>query len=358
MSSKDYYEILGVQRNASDEQIKKAYRKLALKWHPDKNPNNQEEASRKFQEISQAFEVLSDPEKKKNYDRFGVDGINMEGSPFGGGGAESFHFSNPNDLFSRMFGTSNPMEAEQWFADMFSDFGVPGMGDMGGGMPGMRMHMGGGGIPSMFGNQGGPSGMGRSSPFANFGGGAQEKPTTKAKTIEYPLRVSLEELYTGTTKRMRITKKIYDQASGRPVEVKVEKEINVRQGWKDGTKLTYEREGDEIPGTEPADICFIIQSKPHPRFVRDGNDLIYTADVTLKEALCGVDTTVETLDNRQLRIQEISVTPQTETLVPGEGMPLPKNPRRKGDMKVKFNIIFPSLNLRQKAEMTRILEQR
>ena len=82
----DHYQTLGVSRTATDAEIKKAYRKLALKWHPDKNPDNQEAAQAKFQEVGNAFNVLSDPEKKKMYDQFGDAGENMEGPPGGGGG--------------------------------------------------------------------------------------------------------------------------------------------------------------------------------------------------------------------------------------------------------------------------------
>jgi len=352
MSSKDYYKILGVSKDANEDQIKKAYRKAALKWHPDKNPDNQQEASKKFQEISEAFEVLSDPQKKSNYDRFGAEGVNFAesgGFPSGAGGpgmSHSFHFSDPNEIFSRFFGTSDPMRAESMFADFFSD------------MPGMGMGMGSG----MFGSHAAGAGGARPSPFSRFGGmngGATNvsSPVTMRKqpTIEHPLRVSLEDLYTGTTKRVRITKKVLDHATGGAIEVQVEKEIQVKPGWKDGTKITFEKEGDEVMGAEPADICFIIQGKPHTRFVRDGNDLIYTIDCSLAEALCGIDTSLQSLDGRTIRVIEPQVTPQYEKVIPGEGMPLSKNPRMKGSLKIKFNIIFPKLSSQQKQDVKRIL---
>lgn len=113
-----YYEVLGVTRTATGPDIKKAYRKLALKWHPDKNPNNQEMAERRFKEISQAYEVLSDRQKKSVYDRYGVDGLNNDGrapdfSNFGDpfGGSFHFEFRSPEDVFRDFFGTDDPFAA-------------------------------------------------------------------------------------------------------------------------------------------------------------------------------------------------------------------------------------------------------
>ncbi|XP_064613717.1 dnaJ homolog subfamily B member 6-like isoform X6 [Liolophura sinensis] len=123
----EYYVVLGVRQTASDADIKKAYRKLALKWHPDKNPDRKEEAEKKFKEISEAYEVLSDKKKREIYDRYGRDGL------IGGGGSSgfdadfdignfgfpSFHFRDPEDVFREFFGSGDP------FADFFRGFGGP-----------------------------------------------------------------------------------------------------------------------------------------------------------------------------------------------------------------------------------------
>lgn len=354
---KDYYKILGVPKNVNQEDLKKAYKKLALKWHPDRcPPDKKEEAQTKFQEIGEAYDCLSDPEKKRIYDQVGEEGLRggmpeggfPEGAnPFagmggnGGGGARTFHFSrgNADDIFKAFFGTSDPFAAG---------------GDEGGGFggfPGGFVNMGGmGGMP---GGMGGMGGM----PMGGMPGGMRGGPMMaqrKAEPVNYPLNVSLEDLYTGCTKKVRITaKRIVDQR-GTTQSVSTDKEIQVKAGWKTGTKITFEREGDEAPGTEPADIIFTIQGKPHDRFERDGDDLVYECSVTLYEALTGVRTSVTTLDNRVIPLEAKSVTPQTVKIIPGEGMPNNKL-KRKGDMRVKFKIVFPDLSSSEREQIGTIL---
>lgn len=121
----DYYQILGVHKNSTQEDIKKAYRKLALKWHPDKNPDNKDEAEKRFKELSEAYEVLSDENKRGIYDRYGKEGLSAGGggggghfSHFGGGG---FTFRNPDDVFREFFGGRDPF-ADFYADDPFDDF--------------------------------------------------------------------------------------------------------------------------------------------------------------------------------------------------------------------------------------------
>eukprot|EP00051_Salpingoeca_urceolata_P002264 m.48570 g.48570 ORF g.48570 m.48570 type:complete len:406 (+) comp12012_c0_seq1:461-1678(+) len=158
---KDYYDVLGVSRDADEAAIRKAYRKLAMKWHPDRNPDNQEAAEDKFKEVSEAYEVLSDPDKRKTYDQFGEDGIKGGGMGGGGGGGPGFH--DPRDIFAQFFGGADP------FASLFSDMGGGmGGGGMGGpGGPQMFMSMNGGGagggfpagLAGLFGGMGGMGGV-------------------------------------------------------------------------------------------------------------------------------------------------------------------------------------------------------
>ncbi|XP_022087694.1 dnaJ homolog subfamily B member 6-like isoform X4 [Acanthaster planci] len=152
----EYYNVLGVSRNASLEDIKKAYRKKALKWHPDKNPNNQKEAERRFKEIAEAYEVLSDKSKRDTYDRYGIEGLKRGGTPFhrpaasdfgfhdfgNFGGNFHFTFRSPEDIFKEFFGTSDPFAAffedsrmgssqrghGNLFQDSFGRSGFPGHG--------------------------------------------------------------------------------------------------------------------------------------------------------------------------------------------------------------------------------------
>lgn len=293
------------------------------RWHPDRvtDPAKKEEAQAKFQEISHAFEVLSDPEKKKIYDqvsleeiitnfitypysiKVGEEGLNggfagaSDGASAGPGGSfhfsgmpggmngTSFHFTNADEIFRNFFGTNDPFAAE---------------GAESGGFP-----FAAGGFP------------GRG--FGRAGGFPQSQPSQKAPPVNHTLNVTLEDLYVGITKRVRITKKLLD-SSGVSTQVSSEKEIVVKKGWKDGTKITFEREGDEAPGVIPADIIFTIQTKPHDRFQRDGDDLLYTCKISLLDALSGNRQTVKSLDGRDISIDTRNCTSGVVKIIPGEGM--------------------------------------
>lgn len=369
MSGKDFYKILGVDKKASDAEIKKAYKKLALKWHPDRVPQDKkDEAQAKFQEIGEAFDVLSDPEKRRMYDAGGGMPFNGEfsetgmpgsggfgpgpqfhfsSSQSGGPGGQSFHFGNTNadEIFKRFFGTSDPFAAGGDDDHPFGG-GGGGPGFMFGSIPGMNGGMSMGGMPG-----GMPGGM-----SMNMGGmqGGAQAPSRQAEPVIYPLNVSLEELYHGISKRVRITaKKLVNGASGRTQSVSSEKEIKLKPGWKDGTKITFAGEGDQQPGVKPADIIFIIKSKPHDRFRRSGDDLIYDCPITLEEALCGFCKTVQTLDGRELRIEASHATPETVKIIPAEGMPNSKT-QRKGDLRINFKIRFPTLSASQRSEIARV----
>ena len=205
-----------------------------------------------------------------------------------------------------------------------------------GGMPGMGGMHGMGGMPGM---------------------GARQAPSAmqKGKDVNHTLFVTLKEVYNGCTKKMRITKKVTDQ-SGRTMQIAVDKEIVITPGWKDGTKITYEREGDELPGVIPGDIIFTLQSRPCDGFERDGDDLIYTCSIPLSQAINGVNTTLRTLDDRQIPVRAPAVKSNTIITITGEGMPNKKK-RTKGDLKVKFAINIPDLTSTERAEIARILER-
>ncbi|XP_058110220.1 uncharacterized protein LOC131253288 [Magnolia sinica] len=338
----DYYKTLGVDRNAKEDDLKKAYRKLAMKWHPDKNPNNKKEAEAKFKQISEAYDVLSDPQKRAIYDQYGEEGLKGQVPPpgaasgfstSGGGGPTMFKFNprSPDDIFSEFFGFSSP----------FGDIG--GSRGAGGSVRFPR---------SIFGED----------IFASFtsgGGGGGEASTNvlrKGAPIERTLPCSLEDLYKGTTKKMKISRDVID-ANGRPTTVEEILTIEIKPGWKKGTKITFPEKGNEQRNLIPSDLVFIIDEKAHSIFKRDGNDLVITHKVSLVEALTGYTAQLITLDGRSLTITINNIiSPIYEEVVKGEGMPIPKEPSKKGNLRIKFNIKFPSkLTSEQKTGIKRLL---
>ncbi|XP_010415583.1 PREDICTED: dnaJ homolog subfamily B member 13-like [Camelina sativa] len=133
--------------------------------------------------------------------------------------------------------------------------------------------------------------------------------------------------------------------------------IDVKPGWKKGTKITFPEKGNEQPGVIPADLVFIIDEKPHPVFTREGNDLVVTQKISLVEALTGYTVSLTTLDGRRLTIPVTNViSPEYEEVVPKEGMPLQKDQTKKGNLRIKFNIKFPTrLTSEQKTGVKKLL---
>ncbi|KAK4359343.1 hypothetical protein RND71_021572 [Anisodus tanguticus] len=284
----DYYKVLQVDRNAKEDDMKKAYRKLAMKWHPDKNPNNKKDAESKFKQISEAYDGL-----KGQVPPPGAGGF--PGTSDGGGGHGSFRFNprSADDIFSEYFGFSSP-------------FGG-GMGDMGGGRAGA----------------------------ANF--------PREATGPWIPAGAALGAFAFNVELRPSTTEEILT--------------IDIKSGWKKGTKITFPEKGNEQRGIIPSDLVFIIDEKPHSVFKRDGNDLVVTQKISLVEALIGYTAQITTLDGRNLTVPINSIiSPSYEEVIKGEGMPIPKEPSRKGNLRVKFNIKFPSkLTSEQKAGIKRYL---
>ncbi|KAL1923564.1 uncharacterized protein VTP21DRAFT_8544 [Calcarisporiella thermophila] len=360
---KDYYQILGVPRDADEDAIKKAYRKQALKWHPDRHKDNQEAAKKKFQDISEAFEVLSDKQKRTIYDQFGEEGLKggiPPGGGAGGGGFPGRGFFPGGETFTFTTGGPggggwqgfHPSSAEDIFRQFFKMSSMGGMGGGMGGMGGMSMDLddddfGGGmpgGFPGMFG-----AGGGARRPQASRG-------SSKAPSVERPLPCSLEELYKGATRRLKVTRQILDGASARPVKTDKVLTIDIKPGWKAGTKIRFAGEGDELPNGQVQDIVFVIEEKPHSVYKRDGDNLRVTLDLSLLEALTGFKRTLETLDGRNLAVSSSSVVqPGQETRLSGEGMPSSKT-GRKGDLIVTYNVKFPkNLTQSQKEGLAKIL---
>jgi DnaJ family protein B protein 4 len=192
---------------------------------------------------------------------------------------------------------------------------------------------GGSGIPFMTGGMPGSiGGIFRMDSMPGMRGAPwQSAPTfalRKAAPAYCSLKLTLEDLYSGRIKKMRISKRIVD--SGAIAVVSVDKGIYIKADWMNGTMITYEREGNELPGVIPADVIFTLETKPHDRFERSRDDLIYKCPVSLHDALTGMCTTVQTLDGCTLTITARYVTPETVKIIRGEGIPNSRT-RSKGD---------------------------
>jgi len=323
MGGRDFYKILGVARDANDAQLKKAYRKLALLHHPDKNPDNREKAEAKFKDVAEAYAVLSDKDKRQVYDKFGEEGLQAGASVddpaaphFSGGG-----FQMPPDF------------AENLFSQFFSGGNGQEFGN------GRRRQQSG----FSFNND----------PFASRGnmyGNPNESPAPvkKRTAVDRSFDVSLEDICNGVTKKLKLTRKLYDDASRRYADAEKVIELPVRPGMKQGTKFTFKRLGNEEPGYEASDIIFTLKEKKHERFIRVDDDLIYTHNVSLKEALEGGTVIAKGIRGENIRIPYGPLRDtNAELSIPEKGMPSKKG--LNGKMIVKFNVTFPTDSQKRKA---------
>jgi len=329
-----FYNLLEVPKTANLNEIKKAYRKMAVMHHPDKGGDEA-----KFKEISRAYEVLSDEEKRSLYDKYGEEGLE-NGGPGGMGGA----------------------------ADIFDLFTGRSRGGRGGGKPGKK----------------------------------------RGEDVVFPLKVTLEELYKGTTKKLRLTKSVIctdcagkggkadavetcKGCKGKGVKILLRQlgpgmiqqmqtycsdcngegrviaekdkcttckgvrttkekktlEVHVERGMKHGERITFNGEADEAPDTIPGDVVVVLQSKEHDVFRREGSHLFIKKNISLAEALCGFEFRITHLDDRVLvcKSEPGSVTkPGDFKCVHNEGMPQAKNPFVRGNLYVEFLVEFPKSN--------------
>ncbi|KAM8962297.1 dnaJ homolog subfamily B member 5 [Pelodytes ibericus] len=328
---KDYYKILGIPNGANEDEIKKAYRKMALKYHPDKNKDAN--AEDKFKEIAEAYDVLSDPKKRAVYDQYGEEGLKTGGGSSGNTG-NSFHYTfhgDPHATFASFFGGSNPFDI--FFGSnrsrMSNGFDHEDMeiddddDDPFGGFGRFGFH--------------GVNGFHRRHPEQ-----LHSRRKVQDPPVVHELKVSLEEIYQGCTKRMKITRRRLNP-DGRSLRTE-DKILNVviKKGWKEGTKITFPKEGDATSENIPADIVFLLKDKPHAHFKRDGSNVVYTAKITLKEALCGCTVNIPTIDGRVIPLPCSDVIkPATVKRLRGEGLPFPKVPSQRGDLIVEFQVRFP-----------------
>lgn len=192
-------------------------------------------------------------------------------------------------------------------------------------------------------------GFGTGPNVAGYGSGFSSQSATQRQDppVEHKLNVSLEELCSGCTKKMKISRKVLS-ADGRLSNNEKVVAVDVKPGWKAGTKVTFPKEGDQAVGKIPSDIVFVIGEKPHSEFERDGNNLRHKVRTTLKKALCGGEITIPTIDGETLKqtLSEV-VDPSTIKVFPGHGMPISKQPGKRGDLVVSYDIVFPK-NIKQK----------
>jgi len=331
----EYYDLLGIPPDSSVNDIKKAYRKMAVKYHPDKNPNNPS-AAEKFKEVSEAYEVLSDENKRKNYDQFGKEGLQ--------GG---FH-SSAEDIFSQFFGGGG-----------FSSF-------FGGGQRGPKrgddiVHEIPCNLDDLYKGKATKLAVNRSVICNKCeGSGAKEGISAgKCKTCDGSgYRIIVKQLGPSMVQQMRT---VCNDCGGKGESLKEEDkcknckgkkvikekkilQVFVDKGMKHGQKIVFSGEADEYPGVEAGDIIFVVSEKKHDVFRRNGNDLIIDYKITLVEALTGFAFTIKHLDDRELFIKsgknEI-INPGDVRVIEGEGMPQHKKPFEKGNLFIHFTIEFP-----------------
>ncbi|MDX1437074.1 MAG: J domain-containing protein [Anaerolineales bacterium] len=304
MEYKDYYKTLGVPRGADEADIKKAYRQLAVKYHPDKNPGDAG-AEEKFKEINEAYQVLGDPEKRARYDQLGSAYSNWERTGRSAGGF------NWEDWYTGSAGAPGGVKVE--YGDLgdilgggFSEF----FSRIFGGMGGYQTEFSGFNDPRM----------------------RQARPAAHQQQVS----ISLQEAFTGTARRLGI--------DGRQLEVKIP------AGAKTGTKVRVPGVGPAAPNGVPGDVYLVLQVADDPRFTRKGNNLITEVDVDLYTVLLGGEVTVPTLSKNVVLTIPAGTQPGQTFRLKGRGMPKLNQQAERGDLLVRVKVNIPrSLTDEQRA---------
>lgn len=349
MAKRDYYEILGVSKNATEQELKKAYRAMAVKFHPDRNPGDKESED-KFKEAAEAYDVLNNPEKRKRYDAYGHQGLGGAASGGGYGGGMSM-----DDIFSQ-------------FGDIFGDSG---------------------------------------NPFESFfGGGGQRTRQAVGSNIRIKLKLTLEEMAKGAEKKIKYNKKVTAegvkfsscstcggrgsvtrvtstflgqmqttapcnacQGSGKTISYKpagadsqglVNKEIttsiNIPAGVQEGMQLNVSGKGNEAVGGISGDLIILIEGVEHEHLRRDGSDAIYDLYISFPQAALGDDVEVPTLDGK-VKIKIDAGTQGGKILrLRGKGFP-DINGYQKGDQLIYVNVWTPKKLSSEEKTLLKQLQQ-
>lgn len=312
MEYKDYYQTLGVSKNATEKEIKQAYRRLARKHHPDVNPGDRG-AEVRFKEINEAYAVLSDPEKRRKYDQLGANWQQYERVAQAQGGAgfppgfEGFHVEYEGPGAERFGG--------------FSDF--------------FKIFFGGAGAESIFGGMGGgarPGGRSRAGarrPPSGFGFGAE-----KGRDLSAPIEITLEDAFRGAQQRLSL--QAAPGSAARQIDVKIP------AGVRDGSRVRVAGKGEPGQGgAPPGDLFLEVRVRPHPIYKRQGDDLHLDLPVTVTEVALGTEVEVPTLSGRtRVKVPAGSQSGQTLRLR-GRGMPRLKDGGH-GDLMARLKVVTPT----------------
>jgi curved DNA-binding protein len=324
MEYKDYYKTLGVARTADEKEIKKAFRKLAQQYHPDKNPGDKT-AEARFKEINEAYTVLSDPDKRAKYDKFGAQWEQYERA---GGRPEDFNWGGMGGMGGQGGGgytrTITPEEFEQMFGGMG---GMGGAGGAGGFSSFFDALFGGAGGP---GGMGGMGGRGRSSTRGR-GMGYDTETMTRPQRVEVNAAVSLEEAFHGTTRMLQM-------------EDGTRLEVNIPRGVTTGSKVRMKGAAGQH------DIVINVEVQPNERYTRDGDNLRIRVPVDLYTAVLGGEVQVPAFD-KTVALTIPAGTKNGKTIrLRGLGMPHLKNPDQRGDLLAEVDVQLPTnLSAKEKA---------
>lgn len=343
-----YYDVLGVLPSASDSELKKAYRKAALKYHPDKNPSP--EAAEKFKELSHAYEVLADEQKRELYDSYGEDGLS-QGGPGGMGGMG-------DDIFSQFFGG--------------------GFGGMGGGPQRPTRgkdikHSIACSLEELYKGKVAKLALNKTILCKSCEGrGGKEGKVSKCtscggqgvKFVTRQMGPMIQRFQTTCDKcngagdicdpkdRCQSCKGKKTQSERKILQVHID------PGMKEGQRIVFNGEGDQEPGITPGDVVFVVLEKPHDKFTRKGNDLYYEAELDLLTALAGGEFAFQHISGDYLKVTIIPgevISPDAVKVVENQGMPIYRQGTH-GHLFIKFSIKFPENNFATE-EQLKLLEQ-
>jgi len=332
-----FYDLLGVQPKATEAELKKAYRKMALKYHPDKN--KEPGAEQEFKKIGMAYEVLSDPKKRDVYDKGGEEALK------GGGSGMDFH--SPMDIFDLFFGGGGggrrgprgPRKGK----DLIHQIKVP--------------------LEEMYNGSTRKLAVQKNVLCSKCDGkGGKEGAVVKCSSCRGTgMQVRIQQIGPGMVQQIQsvcpdcrgegevIDPKLRCKACTGKKIVKERKilEVHIDKGMKDDQQIRFSGEGDQEPDVETGDFVIVLDEQKHETFHRKGQDLFMTMNIELVEALCGFQKTITTLDKRTLVISNLPgevVKHDDIKCVIGEGMPIYRDPFTKGRLVIQFHVNFPSNN--------------